>query len=101
MLLIPKPTGVLANNQGNSLLRFLLVEAAQTTARIDPEWRRRYIRLAIRRHRSIAKVAMGRRLAVRLCWMSPGRIRVSGWTIVRALLQSNHFDQRTSPTRAR
>jgi len=44
---------------------------------------------------------MGRGLAVRLYWMSPGRIRVSGWTIVRALLQSNHFDQKTSPTRTR
>jgi len=27
--------------QGNSLLRFLLVEAAQAAARINPEWRRR------------------------------------------------------------
>jgi len=57
------------SKQGNSLLRFLLVEAAQAAARINDEWRRRYIRLAIRRHRSIAKVAMGRRLAIRLYWM--------------------------------
>jgi len=57
------------SKQGNSLLRFLLVEAAQAAARINPEWRRRYIHLAMRRHRSIAKVAMGRRLAVRLYWM--------------------------------
>ena len=28
--------------QGNSLLRYLLVEAAQAAARINPEWRRRY-----------------------------------------------------------
>jgi transposase len=55
--------------EGNSLLRYLLVEAAQAAARINPEWRRRYIHLAIRRHRSIAKVAMGRRMAVRLYWM--------------------------------
>ena len=55
--------------QGNSLLRFLLVEAAQAAARIHPEWRRRYIHLAMRRHRNIARVAMGRRLAVRLYWM--------------------------------
>jgi Transposase len=52
-----------------SLLRFLLVEAAQAATRSNPEWRRRYIHLAMRRHRSIARVAMGRRLAVRLYWM--------------------------------
>jgi transposase len=55
--------------QGNSLLRFLLVEAAQVTVRSDPEWRSRYFHLAMRRGRKIAKVAMARRLAVRLYWM--------------------------------
>ena len=48
------------SKQGNSLLRFLLVEAAQAAARINPDWRRRYVHLAMRRHKSIAKVAMGR-----------------------------------------
>jgi transposase len=57
------------SKQGNSLLRFLLVEAAQAAARSNPEWRRRYIHLAMRRHKSIAKVAMGRKLGVRLYWM--------------------------------
>ena len=57
------------SKQGNSLLRFLLVEAAQAAARIHPEWRRRYIRLAVRRHKSIAKVALGRRMAIKLYWM--------------------------------
>ncbi len=55
--------------QGNSLLRFLLVEAAQVTVRSDPEWRSKYFHLAMRRGRKIAKVAMARRLAVRLFWM--------------------------------
>jgi transposase len=57
------------SKQGNSLLRFLLVEAAQAAARINSEWSRRYIHLAMRRHRSIAKVALGRRLGIRLYWM--------------------------------
>ncbi len=47
------------SKQGNSLLRFLLVEAAPAAARSHPDWRRRYMHLAIRRHQSIAKVAMG------------------------------------------
>ena len=55
--------------QGNSLLRFLLVEAAQVTARSLPEWRSKYVHLTLRRGRKIAKVAMARRLAVRLYWM--------------------------------
>ena len=55
--------------QGNSLLRFLLVEAAQVTARSLPEWRSKYVHLTMRRGRKIAKVAMARRLAVRLYWM--------------------------------
>jgi transposase len=55
--------------QGSSMLRFLLVEAAQVTARSIPEWRSKYLHLMIRRGRKIAKVAMARRLAVALYWM--------------------------------
>jgi transposase len=55
--------------QGNSRLRFLLVEAAQVTVRSDPEWRSQYFHLAMRRGRKIAKVAMARKLAVRMYWM--------------------------------
>jgi hypothetical protein len=54
---------------GNALLRFLLVEAAQVTVRSDPEWRGKFFHLAMRRGRKIAKVAVARRLAVRLYWM--------------------------------
>jgi transposase len=57
------------SKQGNSLLRFLLVEAAQVTVRCDPEWRCQFLHLAMRRERRIAKVAMARKLAVRLYWM--------------------------------
>jgi transposase len=55
--------------QGSSMLRFLLVEAAQVTVRSLPEWRSRYFQLMMRRGRKIAKVAMARRLGVRLYWM--------------------------------
>jgi transposase len=57
------------SKQGNALLRYLLVEAAQAAVRCDPDWRRRYLHLAMRREKSIAKVAMARKLAVRLYWM--------------------------------
>ncbi len=59
------------SKQGNSLLRFLLVEAAQAAVRSDPEWRRRFLHLAMGRERRIAKVAMARKLAVSLLWMWP------------------------------
>jgi len=57
------------SKQGNSLLRFLLVEAAHAAVRHDPDWKRRYLHLAMRREQGIAKVAMARRLGVRLFWM--------------------------------
>ena len=55
--------------QGSSMMRFLLVEAAQATVRSLPEWRSLYFHLLVRRGRKIAKVAMARRLAVCLYWM--------------------------------
>jgi transposase len=57
------------SKQGNALLRFLLVEATQAAVRYDSDWRRRYLHLAMRRECRIAKVAMARKLAVRLYWM--------------------------------
>ena len=57
------------SKQGNVLLRFLLVEAAQVTVRSQQEWRNRFFHLAMRRGRKIAKVAMARKLAVHLYWM--------------------------------
>jgi transposase len=65
--------------QGSSLLRFLLGEAAQAAARCDADWRRRYMHLAMRRQRNIAKVAMARRLAVRLYWMWRNDWQYSQW----------------------
>jgi transposase len=57
------------SKQGNALLRYLLGEAAQAAARCNPDWRRRYMHLMMRREKRIAKVAMARKLAVRLYWM--------------------------------
>jgi transposase len=65
--------------QGSSLLRFLLVEAAQAAVRCDADWRRRYLHLAMRRQRNIAKVAMARRLGVRLYWMWRNGWEYSDW----------------------
>jgi len=56
------------SKQGNSMARFLLVEAAQTAARYDEELRRDYQRLKFRRGSAIAKVDIARKLAVRLYW---------------------------------
>jgi transposase len=57
------------SKQGSSFLRFLLVEAGQTAARYDPQLKRFYGRLAVRKHRGVAKVAVARKLAVRLYLM--------------------------------
>jgi transposase len=57
------------SKQGNAVLRFLLGQAAQSVARCDEQWRRQYAHIAMRRNKAIAKVAMARKLAVRLFWM--------------------------------
>jgi transposase len=50
---------------GSRLVRFLLVEAAQTAARKDQELKRFYQRLVARRGRQKALVAVGRKLLTR------------------------------------
>jgi transposase len=57
------------SKQGNPMLRSLLVEAGQTTARLEPELKRAYQRLKRRKHSAVAKVMVARKLAVRLYWM--------------------------------
>ncbi len=56
------------SKQGNSLVRYLLIQAAQTASRADEELRRDYRRLVFRRGKAVAKVAIARKLAVRLYW---------------------------------
>src|SRR5213082_726415 len=67
------------SKQGNKLLRYLLGEASQAAARCNPDWRRRYVHLMMRREKRIAKVAMARKLAVRLYWMWRNNWQYSRW----------------------
>ena len=76
------------SKQCNSLLRFLLVEAAQAAVRCDADWKRRYLHLAMRREKRIAKVAMARRLGVHLYWMWR-----TGWDYKEALQFGSHAGQ--------
>jgi len=55
--------------QGNRMLRMLLVEAAQTAVRLDPEFRKAYLHRCHQKPKGVAKVAAARKLAVRLYWM--------------------------------
>jgi transposase len=57
------------SKQGNPMMRSLLVEAGHTAARFDPGLKRMYQRLKFRRGASVAKVAVARKLAVRMYWM--------------------------------
>jgi len=57
------------SKQGNPMMRSLLVEAGHTAARLDAELRQDYQRLKLRRGSGVAKVAIARKLAVRMYWM--------------------------------
>ena len=57
------------SKQGNRMLRMLLVEAAQTAVRLDPEFRKEYQHRCHQKPKAVAKVAAARKLAVRLYWM--------------------------------
>jgi len=57
------------SKQGNPMMRSLLVEAGHTAARLDAELKQDYQRLKLRRGSGVAKVAIARKLAVRMYWM--------------------------------
>lgn len=57
------------SKQGNTFLRTVLVEAAQSACRYDQEFRREYLHRCHRKPKGVAKVAAARKLAVRLYWM--------------------------------
>ncbi|HXW14366.1 MAG TPA: IS110 family transposase [Terriglobia bacterium] len=74
------------SKQGNSMMRYLLVEAAQVASQADPELRRDYQRLKFRRgHSAIAKVALARKLAVRLYW----KLREAAQSVPPARMQGS------------
>lgn len=57
------------SKQGNSMVRWLLVQAAMLAQRHDPSWHRQYVRLSMHKHHGVAKLAIAHKLAVRLYWM--------------------------------
>jgi transposase len=57
------------SKQGSPMLRWLLVQAATIAQKYDPRWHRQYVRLSLAKHHGVAKLAIARKLAVRLYWM--------------------------------
>jgi transposase len=57
------------SKQGNTMVRWLLIEAVYPAVRKDPALRQDYQRLKFRRGHAVAKVAIARKLAVRMYWM--------------------------------
>jgi transposase len=57
------------SKQGNTMVRWLLIEAVYPAVRQDPVLRQDYQRLKFRRGHAVAKVAIARKLAVRMYWM--------------------------------
>jgi transposase len=55
--------------QGSPFLRFALVEAAGVASRYDAKFKQVYWRLVERRGKSVAKVAIARKLLTRLYWL--------------------------------
>ena len=57
------------SKQGNRLTRMLLVEAAHSAVRLDPEFRKQYLHRCHSMPKNVAQVAAARKLAVKLYWM--------------------------------
>ncbi|MGA9643176.1 MAG: IS110 family transposase [Terriglobales bacterium] len=57
------------SKQGNRMLRMLLVEAAQSAVRLDPQFKKEYWHRCHQKPKAVAKVAAARKLAIRLYWM--------------------------------
>lgn len=77
------------SKQGNPFLRFLLVQGAAIAARGDKSLARVYARLKAKKHHGVAKVAVARKLAVRLYWMA--RTQKSYPEVVRTQGSQSHL----------
>lgn len=77
------------SKQGNPFLRYLLVEGAASAVRGDKSLARMYARLKAKKHHGVAKVAVARKLAVRLYWMA--RTQKSYPEVVRTQGSQSHF----------
>jgi transposase len=85
------------SKEGNPFLRYLLVEGAASAARGDKSLARMYARLKAKKHHGVAKVAVARKLAVRLYWMA--RTQKSYPEVVRTQgSQSHAVAERQWPT---
>jgi hypothetical protein len=69
--------------QGNSMLRWLMVEAGIKAQSKDPSWR-----LSMNRHHGVAKVAIAHKLAVRLY-----RMLRSGQNYQQTMERGSHAGQ--------
>jgi transposase len=76
------------SKQGNPFLRYLLVEGAVSAIRGDKSLARMYARLKAKKHHGVAKVAVARKLAVRLYWMA--RTQKSYPEVVRTRGSQSH-----------
>lgn len=60
--------------QGNRLVRSLLVEATHNVVRCDPGFRKHYLHHCHQKAKGVVKIAVARKLAVRLYWMLRTRL---------------------------
>jgi transposase len=81
------------SKQGNSMVRWLLVQAAMIAQSKDPAWHRQYVRLSMAKHHGVAKLAIAHKLAVRLYWM----LR-SGQDYRQIMERGSHARQSECPT---
>ncbi len=81
------------SKQGNTLLRWLLVEASVHAQKHDVSWHRQYVRLSMTKHHGVAKVAIAHKLAVRLYWM----LR-SGQDYKQVMERGSHVGQSVKPS---
>ena len=82
------------SKQGNSMMRYLLNEAAQTAWQYDSDLRRNYLRLKFRRGSAVAKIAIARKLAVRLYW----KLRAAARPVPPARMQGSPLRPLVDPS---